>query len=76
MISEGELLGLGFREDMIECFWDWEAERIRRVPADGWWRWRRCVISLWRPRPVEITTRPPPPPVDGSSSSRSAIMCS
>lgn len=42
MISDGELvislLGLGFREVRMECFWDGDAERIRRVPSDGWCR--------------------------------------
>lgn len=77
MISDGELvislLGLGFREVRIECFWEGDAERMRRVPSEVSCRWRKPAISLWRASPEEITTRPPPAV---GSSRRSAIMCS
>lgn len=55
----------------MEVFWDGEEERIKREPWDGWWRWRREAMSLWRRRPAERMTRPP-----WGSSRRSVIMCS
>lgn len=62
--------GLGVLRRM-DCLWEGEEARMRRVPWEVWWRETRFEMSLWRERPPERMTMPP-----AGSSRRSVMMCS